>query len=156
MIRAVITHIGQNLDLKKRSFDHTIKLQLPDGSIIGATIDERSVEQLMKFVAEGDAPTEAEERTPDRTDEFANAMYDGQPANVFGGDAPGGDAESYDSQMSLPIQPAAPTRQVAMPQPVRIRTVPKDEYGFPIVQASGVDAGSVLAEAIDDDGVPQI
>jgi hypothetical protein len=155
VIRAVITHIGQNLDLKRRSFDHTIKLQLPDGSIIGATIDERSVEQLMKFVAEGDAPTE--ERAPDHTDEFASAMYDGQPANVFGGDA-SGELEPDDSQMSLPIQPAPapPPRPVPMPQPARVRTVPKDEYGFPIVQASGMDAGSVLAEAIDDDGVPQI
>ena len=78
-------------------------------------------------------------------------------AASVGGDA-SGELEPDDSQMSLPIQPAPapPPRPVPMPQPARVRTVPKDEYGFPIVQASGMDAGSVLAEAIDDDGVPQI
>ena len=163
MIPVTITHIGQSLDLKRKAFDHTLKLQLASGEVFSAVVDDKTVELLMRYVADdGDAPRPpAEPPAPSERSsaesEFTEALYDGEAANVFGGDP--GEQASGPQQMELPVDlPAGPPvrRPVPVPQPVRIKTVPKDEYGFPVVQRTGVDAGQVLADAEVDDGVPSI
>jgi hypothetical protein len=169
MIPVTITHIGQSLDLRRKSFDHTLKLALPDGTIINATVDEMAVERLMKFVADdGSTPSprsssEAEpqdmgERSSSAEDTFVDGLYDGEPARMFGGDGQPNQQEEEEAPAPPPQPPPAPVRgaQLVIPQPTRIRTVPKDEKGYPLVTPTGVDAGSVLAESIEDDGVPQI
>lgn len=162
MIHLVVTHIGQSLDLKSKSFIHTLTLQLPNGVAVQATVDERAVEAMMQMVAEGAPP--ASEPPPQQTNqaesEFVDGLYEGQPAHVFGGAPEPTEEEDQGQQMQLPPpqqqQTVGQPRLIRPPQPVRIRTVPKDEMGNPVVAPSGVDAGQVLGEALDDDGVPQI
>ena len=151
MITVVITHIGQSLDLKRQAFDHTIKLELPDGQIINATVDEPSVERLMKLVAE-DGPSERE----GVADMFALGQYNKQQVQVFGGppDAPAGESFEQIALPANPVEPPAPT--IPYPQPSRMRTVQKDEYGYPIVSKAGVDVGALLADGVEDDGVASI
>lgn len=158
MINVVITHIGQSLDLKRRSFDHTVKLELPDGQVISATVDEQSVERLMKFVANDESPDQME--LPTSADPFSDGQYADQPAHLFGG---AGSITSpvlseASEQMTLPVTTPVerPEPPVPYPQPSRTRTVPKDEYGYPIVRGSGVDVEALVSGGMDDDGVPTI
>lgn len=151
MIHVTITHIGQSLDLSRKTFDHTIKLQLPDGQLINATVDERSVEMLMKFVAGDEQPAVPDTSPPD-TGAFSVEQYQDQPAHVFGGIAAAPVAEN--DQMVLPI-PAA-TTSPSYPQPSRMKTVPKDEYGYPIVSNAGMSVGALQVDDVEDDGVPAL
>jgi len=144
MINVAVTHIGQSLDLKSGSFSHTIKIELPDGSVVSATVEEGTVEKLLRFVTGGEANHAAEQ--PTESEDAANAVYNGQPAFVFGGVAEQPTEETVQQQ----VQPSE------VPRGTRIRTVPKDDYGFPIVQPRGVSVDAVLGDDIEDDGVPQI
>jgi hypothetical protein len=65
-----------------------------------------------------------------------------------------------------PAQPAVPAPQQAAPQPAAgqvmmrrsppRRTVPKDEFGYPIVPGVGHDPGEVGVPDADEDGVGQL
>ena len=156
MIPVTITHIGQNLDLKRKVFEHTLQLTLQDGSVIVATVDESAVEKLMAHVAnESGEPPPFDDRSGQEPDEFANAIYDGQEARVFGG-VPEQLEQEEQGQLALPVDPPSPraARAVRMPQPIRIKTVPKDEYGYPTGVATAPQADPSAQE--EDDGVPQL
>jgi len=163
MITAQIVRIEQCLDLKRKSWEHVVKLELPNGSVIDAIVNETAVERLMQMLATDEAAPAAESFTqyaPEDTGARApesnlmpsarlcfvdtGGMYDGESVRIFGS------PEESDSEPPAPAQ-GQPLR---LPQQVRIRTVPKNEYGYPVV-SGGVGAASVLSEAMDGE-VPQI
>lgn len=166
MITVQIARIEQCMDLKKKSFENVVKLELPSGVVIDAVVSEAAVAQIMQAVAAEEpesaqpgtrpavAGTVAVDSSVDLGEQqsdgdFAEGEYDGVAAQIFGG------IPEQPVEPSMPAPAVPKPLPLTPPQPSRIRTVPKTEYGYPIV-SGGVGMSSIMAEPPDDSGVPQI
>ena len=149
---ARIAKVSQDHDIDSGAFENSLILELPGGVMVRAVVNDKAVELVMALVADGASgkPSTLPENdarttvTMDATDAFREELMHGQPAMVFGGDAP---AQETPEPGPDPITP---------PRQNYSRTVPKDEMGYPVVTAVGVDAGEVLGGPEEEDGVAQL
>jgi len=138
-----VKKMSQDLDLDTGAVSNFVLLQLPNGGLIRALVDEEAALAITNcHVLGADAPRPMPPSSYVAPSDFATSSGS-PPADdaplIFGGDA-GGDS---------PL-PAPPVQ--------RARSVGRDEYGYPVVRGgSGVDPGEISTSGgQDEDGVGQV
>jgi hypothetical protein len=138
-LSATVVSLSQDMDLETGAMAHFLVLRLPNGKSVRALItDEGAHEIVQLFVQSGGASVSAE--TPIAFTE--GELRPESEGFVFGG--------------SMLAPEPAPPSPPPTPRAARIRHVPKDEMGYPIVPQPSMRAAGGGGAASDEDGVDQV
>jgi len=149
----------------------TINIKLPDGSYLSAQIEASGAKRILQL-ANPDSP-KVVSSPPPPTASAQEEVYGGEDQQATGANPdetidwtvlPDSDLtpqmKGILAEIGVPHQmmvqaSGTPVGQVQRLQPVRARTVPKDELGYPMVSRSAERDPGEMGPGVDEDGVSQ-
>ena len=185
MLDCTITCVRQDMDLERNVTTNFLVLRLPDGKLLRVAIDDAAAATVVALsIAQRGEPTaalpamETEQEQDDRPpqpqqslpppaqDENFNDIYtppEDAGVRIFGGQDGGSEVSQDYAAPPAPAPPAAPPARpnvqilpngkVIVPS----RTVPRNEFGYPIANPNGVDVGRITTRNNqDEDGVGSV
>ena len=145
--------ISQEIDFDTGEVTNILTFVTPEGQRFQAITTDAAIEALRGSIGAAPSLPKPPAPTP-RTEASGYVAVSASPDAVFFG----GDLGS--NEPSPPPPPPEPSSRVVPPgKPAPQRTVPKDEYGYPVVQGGGVDHRDVVgpgASSVDEDNIPSI
>jgi len=141
-----ITKVSQDISLINGETENFVLLELPNGSVVRARVNEKAAEAVMDCFVNKENAT----KRVDQENETFSPPLEGWPGPL----PSNGFRETNMPNVGPVLEFGGHTESEAPPQRVRPRHVAADASGNPVIH--GGDPGEIAPDGADEDGVGQV